>query len=305
MKRIYFLSSFLLCLLLASLACARGQDALSSATAGAKATEDSAQAPLSTETATPTATATAAYAGPCANVFYPLVPGRQWIYQKVVAGEAGQPTPTPDPLTSRFGIKVVEVRDSQAVLDSVDLATGITTRVTAFCQEDAILDFPLTTLGSLFGDYLSGNVQTVYVSGLFAPSYEELQSSGWNMGWEGEYVASGEAVFTVDEEQTRIILHDSPTRLKWRTAGQEMVRVPAGTYENAYKVTRTMEMDASMDMEGMTARGVLIVETIHWFAPYIGLLRSEVTTVRVVVRGLSFPVEMTGSAVELVEYSGP
>ncbi|MBI4732720.1 MAG: hypothetical protein HY781_11480, partial [Chloroflexi bacterium] len=54
----------------------------------------------------PTATSTPDYSGPCANVLYPFIPGRQWVYQKLGLEEDGS---TPDPLTSIFGITVSEV----------------------------------------------------------------------------------------------------------------------------------------------------------------------------------------------------
>ncbi len=91
-------------------------------------------------------------------------------------------------------------------------------------------------------------------------------------------------------------------RLSWKNDGQETITVPAGTYENAYRVKRTSEVEASLNLEGMTGRGTLTVETIHWFAPYVGLLKSEVDSARLSVMGISFPIEAAGSSLELVEY---
>lgn len=242
-------------------------------------------------------TRTPDYSGPCANVLFPFLEGRQWVYQKVGMNEGAA---TPDPLTSRFGIAVTEVSGSQAVLQAADLGTGATSKTTADCQNGAILNLPVMILGSLFGDYLSGDVQVQYVSGVFAPSASDLEAAGWNMSWEGQYIASGVVTFTSEGERTTITLSDSPLRIRWQTAGRETVVVPAGTFENAYKVTRLTQVDAGVTLEGMTGRATVTIETVHWFAPYVGLLKSEVVSGNLTTFGITFPVEV-GGAVELVE----
>jgi len=292
MKSKYMLVLPIIAILAATLACGRGAGITPSAQPPAAATA----------TATLSATYTPDYSGPCANVLFPFVTGRQWVYQKIYVSADGAPTPTPDPLTSKFGISVKEVNGSQAILNAVDLGTGATTQTTANCQDGAITDFPLMTLGSLFGNYLSGDIQMTYVSGIVAPSETTLDASGWNMQWEGEYIAAGTVTLSAEGDQTTITLSDSPVRLTWQNAGQETVTVPAGTYENAYKVTRTAVMDASVNVEGLVAQGTLTFETVHWFAPYVGLLKTEITSAHLTAMGISFPIEMTGSSLELFEY---
>ncbi len=246
----------------------------------------------------PTYTNTPDYSGPCANVLYPFIPGRQWVYQKIGMDDSSA---TPDPLTSKFGISVAEVTGSQATLNALDLATGATTQTTVDCQDGAITNFPLMTLGSLFGNYLAGDIQMTYVSGLFAPSKADLDASGWNMQWQGEYVAAGTVTLSFEGDQTTITLNDSPIDMTWQNAGQETITVPAGTFENAYKVTRTTRVEASINFEGLTGAGTLTIETVHWFAPYVGLLKTEIVSATLTTFGVSFPVEMTGS-VELFEF---
>jgi hypothetical protein len=253
--------------------------------------------------ATPQPTVTPDYSGPCANVLYPFVPGRQWIYQKIAASADGAATPTPDPLTSKFGISVVEVNDPQAVLKAVDLGTGATSQTTADCQDGGITNFPLMTLGSLFGNYLGGNIQMVYVSGVFAPAKVDLDASGWNMQWQGEYVAAGDVTLSSEGEQTTITLSDSPIRMTWQNAGQETITVPAGMFEEAYKVTRTAEVDATINAQGLSGQGTLTIETNHWFAPYVGLLKTEIVSAQLTTFGITFPIEMAGSSVVLFEYT--
>jgi hypothetical protein len=245
----------------------------------------------------PTATNTPDYSGPCANVFYPFIQGRQWIYQKLTEDPE---VATPDPLTSKFGITVAEVSGSQATLDALDLATGATSQTTVDCQEGAITNFPLMTLGSLFGDYLGGDIEIVYVSGIFMPSEAEFAASNWDMQWEGEYTAAGTVNLYAEGEETTVTLSDSPITMTWQNAGQETVTVPAGTFENAYKVTRTTQIQATITLEGLTGQGILTFETTHWFAPYVGLLKTEIVSAKLTTFGLTFPMEVTGS-VELFE----
>lgn len=97
-----------------------------------------------------------------------------------------------------------------------------------------------------------------------------------------------------------VTLSDSPLTMRWQNAGQETVTVPAGTFENAYKVTRATQVEASITLEGVTARATLTIETVHWFAPYVGLLRNESVSASLTTFGITFPVEASGS-VELVE----
>ncbi|MEZ0394908.1 MAG: hypothetical protein ABWK53_00530 [Anaerolineales bacterium] len=270
---------------------------VSAAACGSQATSQA--TPQATETVslpTPTATSTPDYSGPCTNVLFPFLPDRQWVYQKRGMDE----TVTPDPLTSRFGLTVAGVNDSQALLRAVDLGSGATTETFAECQEGAITNFPLMTLGSLFGNYLAGDIQVQYVSGLFAPSASALEASGWNMSWQGEYIASGTVTFSVEGDQTTVLLSDSPVTLRWQNAGQETVTVPAGTFENAYRVNRTAQIQASITIEGLTGRATITIETVHWFAPYVGLLKSEVVSGSLTTFGITFPLEVSGS-IELVE----
>jgi len=245
----------------------------------------------------PVATNTPDYSDPCANVLYPFIPGRQWIYQKISVDES---IATPDPLTSKFGISVESVSNSQATLNALDLATGAATRTTADCQEGAITNFPLMTLGSLFGSYLAGDIAVEYVSGVYAPSIIELEASAWDMEWVGEYIVSGDVTLASEGDAITVTLSNSPVTLTWQNAGQETVTVPAGTYENAYKVTRATRADVTVSAEGLTGQAVITIVTNHWFAPYVGLLKTEIVSATLTTFGISFPMEISGS-VELFE----
>ena len=103
-----------------------------------------------------------------------------------------------------------------------------------------------------------------------------------------------------------IIIKDSPVHLNWNTAENgtpvyETVTVPAGTFENALKVSREMNIDVSLETTLGNFIGTLKVKTIHWFLPYIGLLKTEIESGDLTYMGMSFPVPLS-SKVELVEY---
>jgi hypothetical protein len=245
----------------------------------------------------PTSTSTPDYSSPCANVLFPFILERQWIYQKNTPADS---VATPDPLTSKFGLTVVEVTESQATLNVVDLGTGVTTRTNVECKDGAIANFPLMTLGSLFGNYLVGDIAIVYVSGVFAPSITDLDASAWNMQWQGEYLASGTVTLADEQETVTIVLEESPVSMTWQTGGQESISVPAGTFEQAQRITRSTQVQATITTQGLTGQGILTIDTAHWFAPYVGLLKTEIISATLTTFGITFPIEITGS-VELFE----
>jgi hypothetical protein len=243
----------------------------------------------------PTGTYTPDYSGPCANVLYPFIEGRQWVYEKTRLDESGS-----TPLRSKFSISVVEITDSRTILNSLDMATGVTTQATVDCQEGALTNIPMVLVGSILGDNLVRDIQVDYVSGVFAPRSEELEASNWNMTWEGEYVVSGVITLTADGVPVTITLNNSPMTLTWQNAGQETLTVPAGTFEDAYKVRGTIRVAASINYAGLTGIGTLTFEIAQWFTPYVGLLKTETVSAKLTIFGITFPLGVSGS-VELTE----
>jgi hypothetical protein len=162
------------------------------------------------------------------------------------------------------------------------------------------------TLNMLLSGYLEGQFDTEYVSGVFAPDYEELAGSNWALAWDGEYVAQGVLHAQEEGEQITITMNDSPLRLHWvsgvnGTPVYETVTVAAGTFENALKVRREMEIEASLVTSLGNFRGTLRVITSHWFLPYTGLLKARVESGDLVYMGMTFPITLSGE-VELVEF---
>jgi hypothetical protein len=242
----------------------------------------------------PTWTSAPAPAGPCANVFYPLVPGYQWIY-KLDDGDDQMDDDT------RLGLTVSSAEGSQAQVDMLDISTGLVTHTTADCRDGAIINYPALTLGTLFGDIVTGELAVTYVEGIFMPAEADFAAAGWDLDWTGDYIASGAVTVQDEGEAITSTLQESPVHLEWSMDGQETVTVEAGTFANAYKVTRKAIVDGTVQAEGMSVQGRLILTTEQWFAAGVGLLKSEVESASLSYMGISFPVQVNSRA-ELVEF---
>lgn len=259
------------------------------------APQETQAAPLTVESPTPTLTS----GGPCDNVLYPLREGTQWVYQ--VTNDEG---------TSQVGLTVSSVSDSRATVDALHLGSGVITQSTVECEAGAIKNFPLMTLGLIFGEYVEGQINVQYVSGLVAPAHAAFLTNDWALTWEGEYLAAGTLHVQDEGEEVTITLDQSPLRMKWQTAGAgeaafEGVTVAAGMYPHALKVSRDAEMDVTVQMVSadgtFSGEAKIMVRTTHWFEPFVGLLKAQVESASVQYRGLTFPVVLT-STVELLQY---
>ena len=289
-KKFLFISLSLL--LVFTLACS-----LSSASDSESSTDSAPQNPAAAEkieaTATPVPTETppAAEENACYNVFYPLVPGQQMIYKTT--------SPEGDIKT---GLTVSSVEGNFATVDMLNMSTGIISQTTVECEDGAIKNSPAISMGTLMDDMFSGSLDIDYVSGYIAPNEETLIANDWKMSWESEYTMNGELTVTEDGETVTITIADSPVLMTWETVdtGQK-ITVEAGTYENTVKVTREMSMDITLSTNGIQIDSTLLIESTHWFEPYIGQVKMEVTEVSVKMQGMTFPVDLS-ETMELVEF---
>ncbi|MBL7161215.1 MAG: hypothetical protein ISS57_01310 [Anaerolineales bacterium] len=236
--------------------------------------------------------------GPCANTFYPMIPGYQWIYEVTSEGE-----------TSQISLTVTEVNGNEATLNALYLESGVTTEAIVECQDGAILNFPVILLGFIFGD-VNGEMVVEYVDGVFAPNYETMTRENWDHTWTGEYVASGVIDAEIDGDLITGRLEESPLDMEWNTLGAgeaifDSITVRAGEFPRAIKLERETKFDftAEMEEEGQTV-SLSAVLTLHnnlWFELNMGQLKQEIERASIKVYGVSFPIEMTG-IVELVEF---
>jgi len=245
----------------------------------------------------PAPTETPLPSGPCVNPLYPLVEGTQWIYQ--VSGKEGT-----EP--SKIGLTVERVEGNKALINALDMATGVITQTVAECDGTAIQNYPSMTLSMILSGYLDGEVDTEYVSGVFSPPYEDFIANNWALTWDGDYITQGDIQVQDEEDQMTIIIKDSPVHLNWKTSENgapvyETVTVPAGTFENALKVVRDMEIGVSLVLPLGNFQGTMMVKTAHWFLPYTGLLKVEIESGDLTYMGMTFPVSLSGE-IEMVEF---
>ena len=284
------LLSLIVLLIVLSLSCSLFNPEIVGSDSGDTPTEVPAEAPAegAPEEATPPA---ALSNNPCNNIFYPLVPGSQLVYK----------IGTPDG-NSQIGITVASVDGSEATVDMLDMTTGFITQSTISCDAGAIKQYPLVTMDSLFGDMVEGSLNMDYVSGVIAPAEETLVGNGWDMAWTSEYIMNGEMTFTADGESTTIIVNDSPVVMNWSVASTEQnITVPAGNFSNVVEVKREMSMEISMDMGVMMVDSTLVLESTHWFEPYLGMVKMTVDSTSVQYQGMTFPVAID-ETMELIEF---
>ncbi len=292
-----------LLVLLTGLGCKLFTQAIENALPREQATTLPEAPPTATENATPPQTndlipPPPAAAGACANTFYPLVPGYQWIYALNSGDE-----------TSRVSLTVAEVQGNQATIQALYLDSGVTTTTTVECRDGAILNFPMVLLGFIFGN-ASGTLQIQHQDGIFAPAYATLTANNWDLSWRGEYLASGEFSATIEGDTATGTLNNSPLTMEWQTPGAgesifDNVSILAGDYPRAIRLRRDLTFDFTAELQQggdkVSLAAVLKVENDLWFEPNLGLLRQEFRNATIQVFGVNFPIETPGS-VELIEF---
>jgi hypothetical protein len=247
-------------------------------------------------TATPAPSATPRAPNPCENVLYPLIPGNNWIYE---AGSPGQEK-------TRVGLTVDKVDGSQAQVNALSLATGVVTKTTVECEAGAIKNYPAMSLNMILGNYIKGEMQMEYVTGVFAPAEAEFVAANWDLKWQGDYTAIGALNLTEEGVVMTATVNKSPVHMDWKTAGAgeaayEAVTVPAGTYDRALKVLRDITIQADVSFEGQSMAGTIVIHTTQWFVPGIGSVKMQLDGGEVTYFGISLPILMQGT-VELVEF---
>jgi len=247
-------------------------------------------------TATPTSTPVPP--GPCENPLMSLNVGNTWHYRST------------SPLgSSEQVLRVVEWNEEvgiNAVIEMEDLDTGTINQDWVTCLEDGgIEDFPLFFISLQLGDYLDGVLNTYYESGIYAPGYEQFTSQAWMLEWGAVYITEQSPCFRkVVSDITLCINLDSPIKLTFSTQGlHEDVRVAAGDFPQALVVSFTFRMVTGLIYPGIATSAPLTVTTTQWYAPYLGLVRSQVETASFeVISGAPSSMEVE-SVVELVEFT--
>jgi len=219
--------------------------------------------------------------GPCDNPLAPLVQGNEWLYQS--AGANG---------VSRQKVTIGAVGEDRAEIVMVDPDTSQTVQDVIFCTQGNIENFPVIITSMLLADYVKGVLNTYHTTGVYAPSYPTLAQNDWKYAWETEYLSEETILVKVPERS--VLAYLSPNAIfnyQWQVDDvHEAVTIPAGTYPQALKVNQIWTPPVTlMGLPGVQASGVggvLSMETIQWYEPYVGLLKALITSATVWVPGV-------------------
>ena len=236
----------------------------------------------------------------CDNIFYPLAAKNSWSYRLIFDQIASDGNPD-------LVVTVSESSPDSALISTSDYTTSQVTQSTATCRQGAVVDFPVTELNLVLGMF-SGDLDMKYESGIFMPSLQEFEANDWALEWETVYRANGNLQGSYEGDTITAELIDSPVKMRWKIIGtDETLEVPAGKFENLVKVDRVISFDVSRlqtTIEGseVNISTTLIVDTVLWYAPHVGLVNEDIESASVKFYGIGIPVEIDGS-LELLEYS--
>ena len=152
---------------------------------------------------------------------------------------------------------------------------------------------------------MDGVFNTFYQSGIYAPAYSELVANNWLFNWGAEYLTEEAMCFTnVVENVGLCINRTSPIDLTFETQGEyESVTVPAGTFPQALKVSFSFRMATTLVYPTLATSAPLTVTTTQWYAPFIGLVRSQIDSAGVEILPGQESAAPVDSVVELIEYT--
>ena len=254
----------------------------------------------------PTAAAEApvaeASANACDNIFYPMTTNNQWNYQFKVNDEQ-----TAGSHESALSLTVSESSDSSAVLAIKSYNSENVTESIVKCQDQAILDFPITELKMVLGE-LANDIDLEYESGIFMPSEQEFVANNWSMEWETNYTANGNLQAYYEGEELTAVMDDSPVKMKWKVVGAgESLQVPAGNFGDLVKMECEISFDIKNLQTNIQGNDINIATTLTlnselWYAPHIGLIKENVNETSIKLYGINFPIDAFG-LIELTSYT--
>ena len=238
----------------------------------------------------------------CDNIFYPMAVDNQWNYQFKVNDEqiAGSHE-------SALTFTVAESSDSSAVLAIKSYNSENVTESTVKCQNQAILDFPITELKMVLGD-LANDIDLKYESGIYMPSEQEFVANNWSMEWETNFIANGNLQAYYEGEELTAVLDDSPVKMMWKVIGTgESLQVPAGNFEDLVKMECEISFDIKNLQTNIQGNNINIATTLTlnaelWYAPHIGLIKENVKETSIKLYGINFPIDASG-LIELTSYT--
>ncbi|MDD2920867.1 MAG: hypothetical protein PHQ36_01150 [Anaerolineales bacterium] len=234
----------------------------------------------------------------CKNILYPARPASQWTYYVNTPKRSGN-----------VNMRVIAVEGSQAAVDAVELNSGATARTYVQCDQDIILNFPLLSGQKVFGDMVNGEMNVDYIGGVLAPNEAAFAASNWALSWIIQYRIYGSGKINYNGRDFSFDVAPSNVQMTCQTlaagsAAFETVTVSAGTF-NALKVICRGEGQVSATVNGSQATGSITAQATQWFAPNIGLLKSQSNYANLDVFGISIPLNPSDVSgyIELKSYA--
>jgi hypothetical protein len=254
--------------------------------------------PVQTPTPTPTQPVSSTL-NMCKNILYPARPGSQWTYSVDTPVRSGNVT-----------MSVVSVNGQQATVNAVDSDGDTSASTNVQCDQDVILNFPLLNAQKLIGNMINGTMNMEYVGGVLAPNEAAFLSSNWALSWIIQYRISGSGTINFRDRDFNVEIAPSNVQMTCQTLGSgdaafETITVAAGTFKALKVVCRGEGQQTTAVVNGTQVVGSITAQATQWFAPNIGLLKSQSDYAYLNVFGISLPIspnDVSGS-IELQNYT--
>jgi hypothetical protein len=206
-------------------------------------------------------------------------------------------------------MRVTSLNGQQATVNAVDLDGDTSVSTNVLCDQDIILNFPMLSAEKLIGNMINGRMTMEYVGGVLAPNEAAFIASNWALSWIVQYRISGNGTINFQGRDFTADIAPSVVQMTCQTLGTgdaafETITVAAGTF-NALKVICRGEGQVTATVNGTQVIGSITAQATQWFAPNIGMLKSQSDYAYLNVFGISLPLspnDVSGS-LELQTYT--
>lgn len=252
--------------------------------------------PEGSTSALPTAAPVSLLENPCYSPLVPLLPEASWTYDVTARGTH-----------YRIRMSVAPGEGSGSQFDLSALPAGFTVHSVVDCDLGTLNNLPLSTTGMQVEDILKGALSLEYVSGELSPTFDQFEAAGWNLTWSGSYLVSGTSTLRFQEHDYSLSMDQAPLTITCRTVGSglqafEPITVAAGTFD-ALRVSCSLEAPATVALNSWSVSGEVTAQFTEWYSPYLGLVKLQPDSIYVTSPLVSFPVSVSMSGVELVEFT--
>jgi hypothetical protein len=141
----------------------------------------------------------------------------------------------------------------------------------------------------------NGTMNVEYVGGVLAPNEAAFISSNWALSWTIQYRVSGNGTINFRGRDFNVDIAPSSVQMTCQTLGSgdaafETITVAAGTFNALKVVCRGEGQQVTATVNGSQVVGSINAQATQWFAPNIGMLRSQSDYAFLNVFGISIPL---------------